>query len=133
MEFDDDIDTCTNYIYSHKSFNESKVQIATKQFLQNNELRQAVWNYSTSNVALIHIYYNEINMECLVRQEAYTISSFVAAIGGLLSLAMGMSFITLIELMYLVVRVIIIFLAYLVAWIPIPFVTHKKVAKVKAH
>ncbi len=60
-------------------------------------LFQAVWNYTASNAALVNVYFNDINVKRLVRKEAYKVPKFISAVGGLLGLAMGMSFITLWE------------------------------------
>ncbi len=71
-------------------------------------LLQAVWNYASKNVALVNVFFNEIHYTRMVRKEAYTISSFMAAIGGLLSLAMGISFVTFFETSYMVVRIMLL-------------------------
>ncbi len=88
-----DVESCVQYVYSSKAGGgggkDSGIQRNTKRFRENDELRQAVWNYTASNVAVVNVYFNEINVQRLVRKEAYTISAFMGAIGGLLSLAMG--------------------------------------------
>ncbi len=93
----EDAETCTRLIYSSASLDDLVVHKMTQNFRDNNRLRQAVWNYTSSNVALINVYFNEINVKRMVRKEGYTISSFMAAVGGLLSLAMGISFVTFFE------------------------------------
>ncbi len=110
-----DVETCSRYIYSSKEFNDTGIHKITRKFRQNSELRQAVWNYTSGNVAVVHVYFKDINVERHVRKEAYTISAFMAAVGGLLGLAMGVSFVTFFEASYMILRVALILVFHAVA------------------
>jgi len=120
VEFSDYVDTCTRYMYYRESFDDSRLQKITGKFLLNNDLRRAVWNYTSVNVALLRVYFDEINVERLIRKESYTVPSFTAAVGGLLGLAMGVSLVTVFETGYLAVRVALLIATYAIAFLPLP-------------
>ncbi|XP_032777886.2 pickpocket protein 28 [Daphnia magna] len=58
------------------------------------------FQYFKSNVATLHVYYKEKTSFLYKTQVYYGIENFIAAVGGILSLGLGLSFIGIIELAY---------------------------------
>ena len=71
-------------------------------------LLNAVNEYVEDNIALVHIYVEDplSSMAILKRDMDETQSEFVGNIGGLMSLAMGASFITRFDVTYMALRVL---------------------------
>lgn len=56
--------------------------------------------YVANNLAVLHLYYNNLHFVTKERDEQYGTVDFVANIGGLLGLCMGLSTISLMEIIY---------------------------------
>ena len=65
------------------------------------EVVQYVDEYTQDNVAKVTVYIENPYVKKVARQEKIAFSSFVANIGGLLGLFLGFSFISFIEILYL--------------------------------
>ncbi len=51
----DDVETCTRLIYSTRDSADVAVHKITKNFRENSIMKQAVWNYTSRNAALIQV------------------------------------------------------------------------------
>ena len=56
--------------------------------------------FVANNLAVLHLYFKDLHFITKERDELYTIVDFVANIGGLLGLCMGLSTISLMEIVY---------------------------------
>ena len=56
--------------------------------------------FVTNNLAVLHLYYKTLHFVTKEREEMYSTVDFVANIGGLLGLTMGLSTISLMEILY---------------------------------
>ena len=63
-----------------------------------------ITQYARDNIAKVQIYLKDPFVKEIIREEKITYSQFVGSIGGLLSLFMGLSFMSLVEIFYLLLE-----------------------------
>jgi len=71
------------------------------------ELEKALFDYSKHNLAVVNIYIKEPVVTRILRDQKIPIISFVANTGGLLGLCMGFSLVSLFEIIYHVIGIIL--------------------------
>ena len=71
-------------------------------------LYRLVQSYARDNVAVVLVYFKDTPVVRLLSQEKTSVAKYISGVGGLLSLAMGASIITVFEVSYTVTRVVII-------------------------
>ena len=65
-----------------------------------NVLEQELLSYMMKNVAIINVFMDEMTVSMMETNEKTSTISFIANIGGLLGLCIGLSLVTLFELFY---------------------------------
>ena len=60
--------------------------------------------YARENIAKVHIYLKDPFVKEIIREEKITIIQFIGSVGGLLGLFMGLSFISLVEIFYMLLE-----------------------------
>ena len=66
----------------------------------NETLVEELYNYGRQNLALIHVMIQSPYVTKIKRDVETTLLSFIAATGGLLGLCLGISFISIIEIIF---------------------------------
>ena len=74
-------------------------------------LYRLVRSYAEDNVAVVLIYFKDCPVVRLISEEKTSVAKYISGVGGLLSLAMGASIITVFEVSYTLTRVTIIVLS----------------------
>ena len=57
--------------------------------------------YARENIAKVSVYLKDPFVEEIIREEKITLIQFIGSVGGLLGLFMGLSFISLVEIFYM--------------------------------
>ena len=60
--------------------------------------------YARENIAKVHIYLKDPFVKEIIREEKITVIQFVGSVGGLLGLFMGLSFVSLVEILYMLLE-----------------------------
>ena len=60
----------------------------------------ANYTYAKDNVAVVHIFYSRQSFMAMQRNQVYTTMDFLASVGGLLGLTVGISATTVVEIVY---------------------------------
>ncbi|KAF7269202.1 hypothetical protein GWI33_017668 [Rhynchophorus ferrugineus] len=80
--------------------------IAKLSSMVNNDIPNFSSNYILKNFAAVHFYFYNSKFTKEIKRELFTFTEILSNIGGLLSLCLGFSFLSLIELLYfLIIRI----------------------------
>ena len=72
--------------------------IAAIKYLE--DVKEELYEYSRTNLAWVNVYFSQTFSRKLVRDEKYTLTGFIANIGGLMGLCMGFSLVSLVEFVF---------------------------------
>ena len=84
--------------------NVNKLIIQEQQIGTENNVSKLITQYARENIAKVQIFLKDPFVKEIVREEKITVSQFVGSIGGLLSLFIGCSLISFVEIIYLLLE-----------------------------